>query len=300
MRLDREDPSGDIEDRRGARGGRGFGGGGFRIPLGRRGGGMSLTGLAALLVVSWLLGVNPLELLNNDGTIEVPAPQSQSQNQSSPVQDDEGRDFVSRVLGSTNRVWEAEFTKSGLEYERPRLVLFTDAVQSACGTGQSAMGPFYCPGDNRIYIDLSFYEEMKTRLGAPGDFAQAYVIAHEVGHHIQNQLGLADKVHRARRNASERQGNALSVRMELQADCYAGVWAKLADASRQILEPGDIEEALNAASQIGDDKLQESARGHAVPDSFTHGSSAQRVRWFSKGYETGDADDCDTFKAKAL
>jgi predicted metalloprotease len=295
MRLDRENPSGDIEDRRGARR---LGGGRLRIPMGGRRGGISFTGLAALLVVSWLLGVNPLELLNNGGLVES---QTQPQQRQQPsAADAEGRDFVARVLGSTNRVWEVEFAKSGLQYEAPRLVLFTDAVESACGTGQAAMGPFYCPGDSRIYIDLSFYEEMKNRLGAPGDFAQAYVIAHEVGHHIQNQLGLARKVQAARRNASETEANLLSVRMELQADCYAGVWAKLADSSRQILEPGDIEEGLNAASQIGDDKLQKSARGYAVPDSFTHGSSAQRVSWFSTGYETGNADMCDTFEAKNL
>jgi predicted metalloprotease len=295
MRLDRETPSGDIEDRRGARR---FGGGRLRIPMRGRRGGISFTGLAALLVVSWLLGVNPLELLNNGGLVESPAPPQQRQQPSAA--DAAGRDFVARVLGSTNRVWQAEFAKSGLKYEAPRLVLFTDAVESACGTGQAAMGPFYCPGDSRIYIDLSFFEEMKNRLGAPGDFAQAYVIAHEVGHHIQNELGLAQKVQAARRNASETEANLLSVRMELQADCYAGVWAKLADSSRQILEPGDIEEGLNAASQIGDDKLQKSARGYAVPDSFTHGSSAQRVSWFSKGYDTGNANLCDTFEAKNL
>lgn len=202
---------------------------------------------------------------------------------------------MARVLGSTNRIWEEEFRKAGLQYQRPRLVLFSDVVDSGCGTAQSAMGPFYCPADRRIYIDLAFYDELKRNLGAPGDFAQAYVIAHEVGHHVQNLLGVSAKAQAARAQASETEGNAISVRVELQADCYAGVWAKLADDSRRILEEGDIEEALNAASQIGDDRLQKRSRGYAVPDSFTQGTSAQRVRWFKQGFANGNPDDCDSF-----
>jgi uncharacterized protein len=202
---------------------------------------------------------------------------------------------VARVLGSTERVWGGVFQQIGQTYEKPPLVLFSGFVQSGCGMAQSQMGPFYCPRDHKVYIDLSFYQDMKNKLGAPGDFAQAYVVAHEVGHHVQNLLGIADKVTQARTQASSEEGNALSVRMELQADCLAGVWAKEADATKHILEQGDLEEALNAAAQIGDDRLQKKSQGYAVPDTFTHGTSAQRVKWFKTGFAATDINQCDTF-----
>jgi uncharacterized protein len=210
---------------------------------------------------------------------------------------DAGKEFVARVLGSNNRVWGEIL---GSNYQKPKLVLFTGFVQSACGNAQSAMGPFYCPGDQKVYIDLSFYQDMKDKLGAPGDFAQAYVIAHEVGHHIQNLLGIADKVQQARMRASQADANALSVRMELQADCFAGIWAQEANASAKILEDGDIEEGLNAAAAIGDDRLQKKSQGYVVPESFTHGSSAQRVKWFKQGLSAKSLKDCDTFSASDL
>ena len=192
------------------------------------------------------------------------------------------------------------FSASGRTYEQPKLVLFSGAVESACGFAQAAVGPFYCPGDRKVYIDLSFYQELQNRFGAPGDFAQAYVVAHEVGHHVQTLLGISDRNMAARQRASEAQANALSVRQELQADCFAGIWAHNADRSRQLLEQGDIEEGLNAASAIGDDRLQKQSRGYVAPESFTHGSSEQRVRWFKRGFESGDVNSCDTFAAKSL
>ena len=204
--------------------------------------------------------------------------------------------FVAKVLGTTERAWTKIFQSEGKTYTKPRLVLFTGSVRSACGKASSAMGPFYCPGDSKVYIDLSFLRDMRSRLGAGGDFAQAYVIGHEVGHHVQNQLGIAATVTRARQRASKTQANALSVLMELQADCFAGVWAKTADNTGNILESGDIEEGLNAASAIGDDRLQKRSRGYVVPESFTHGSSAQRVKWFKTGLRTGSIASCDTFR----
>ena len=213
---------------------------------------------------------------------------------------DPGKRFVAQILGSTEDVWTKIFSDMGKQYQNPRLVLFTGFTQSGCGTAQSSMGPFYCPQDRKVYIDLSFYQELKTKLGSPGDFAQAYVVAHEVGHHVQNLLGIADQVDNARRQATEKQANALSVKLELQADCYAGIWATEADAMNHILETGDIEEALNAASQIGDDRLQKSSQGYAVPDTFTHGTSAQRVGWFKKGLAAKSLNDCDTFSAISL
>ena len=212
------------------------------------------------------------------------------------VTGDAGKDFVARVLGSTERVWDANFKAMGQTYEKPVLVLFTGFVQSACGAAQSAMGPFYCPRDHKLYIDLSFYQDMKNKLGAPGDAAQGYVVAHEVGHHVQNLLGIADKVEAARRQASETESNALSVRMELQADCLAGVWAN----ESRVFESGDVEEALNAATQIGDDRLQKRSQGYAVPDSFTHGSSEQRARWFANGMKATSLQDCNTFSTDNL
>jgi predicted metalloprotease len=214
---------------------------------------------------------------------------------------DAGKDFVSRVLGSTERVWSGIFQQHlGQQYQKPPLVMFSGYVQSGCGTAQSAMGPFYCPVDGKVYIDLSFYQDMKNKLGAPGDFAQAYVVAHEVGHHVQNLLGIAEKVTRARAQSDEVTGNALQVRMELQADCFAGIWAAEADATKHILEQGDIEEALNAASQIGDDRLQKRSQGYVVEENFTHGSSEQRVRWFKKGLGAQKMTDCDTFASAEL
>jgi hypothetical protein len=208
--------------------------------------------------------------------------------------------FVSKVLASTEDTWTEVFRANGRQYEQPKLVLFTGATPTACGTGQTAMGPFYCPGDHKVYIDLAFYQELKTRFHAPGEFAQAYVIAHEVGHHVQNLLGIADKVHQGQQRAGKADANALSVRMELQADCLAGVWGKRTDTMKSVLEPGDLEAALTAASAIGDDRLQQQTQGRIVPESFTHGTSAQRVRWFKAGFESGDMNQCNTFKASRL
>jgi predicted metalloprotease len=210
------------------------------------------------------------------------------------------REFVAVVLADTEAAWTQIFAQQGRTYEKPTLVLFRDAVQSACGTASTAAGPFYCPGDRKVYLDLSFYDELKNRFGAPGDFAQAYVVAHEVGHHVQTLLGISDRVEQARQRGGERGANALSVRLELQADCFAGIWAHNADQSRQLLEAGDIDEGLNAASAIGDDRLQRQAQGYVNPDSFTHGTSEQRVRWFKTGFQSGDLKACDTFGAKDL
>jgi predicted metalloprotease len=215
-------------------------------------------------------------------------------------QDDEMKEFVSVVLADTEDVWNEQFRRQGAEYREPTLVLFTGQVQSACGYASAAVGPFYCPGDEKVYIDLAFYDELQRRFNAPGDFAQAYVIAHEVGHHVQNLMGTSDRVHRARSRVSEEEFNELSVRLELQADFYAGVWAHHANRTRQIIEPGDLEEAIRAASAIGDDRLQMQQQGYVVPDSFTHGTSEQRVRWFRKGYESGDVSEGDTFKVRDL
>ena len=209
-------------------------------------------------------------------------------------------DFVSVVLADTEDTWNAIFRASGKSYTEPTLVLFSGAVNSACGYAQAAMGPFYCPGDGKVYIDLAFYQDLKKQMHAPGDFAQAYVIAHEVGHHVQNLLGISNKMQAMRRQVSKTEYNRLSVMLELQADCFAGVWAHNADRTRQVVEPGDIDEALNAASQIGDDRLQQQSRGYVTPDSFTHGSSTQRVRWFQRGYQTGKVANCDTFNAASL
>jgi predicted metalloprotease len=213
---------------------------------------------------------------------------------------DEMAVFVSRVLKDTEDVWNRAFQSIGKRYEEPQLVLFTGRTRTACGMGMAAMGPFYCPLDRKIYIDLAFYDELRTRFRAPGDFAQAYVIAHEVGHHVQTLLGIADKVQRMKERVSEREGNRIQVRMELQADCLAGVWAALTHQVKNRLEPGDVEEGLNAASAIGDDMIQKQTQGHVVPDAFTHGSSQQRVRWFRRGMETGDIRQCDTFNTADL
>lgn len=291
MRWDENRESGNIEDRRG--GGRGGGG----MPL--LGGGRIGMGTLAIALIGWLVfDINPvtlLEAMSGGGQMQVQQGPAQR-----PPADDPMAHFVSVVLADTEDVWRDIFSKQGAQYRDPRLVLFTGATPTACGTGQAAMGPFYCPADEKVYIDLGFYETMRNRLGAPGDFAQAYVIAHEVGHHVQNLLGIAEKVHAQRQRLSEKAGNALSVRQELQADCFAGVWAHHAQQARQILESGDLEEALNAASQIGDDTLQRSAGRAVVPDSFTHGSGKQRVRWFREGFEHGDMHRCNTFQAASL
>jgi predicted metalloprotease len=269
----------------------------MRIPIGGRGG-IGIGGIIVLLLLWLVFGINPLDLLSGGG-IQIPS-QTEAPTQTGEVGNDKMKDFVARVLGSTERVWTEKFQAMGRRYDPPTLVLFSGAVQSACGMAQAAMGPFYCPPDQKVYVDLSFYEDLQNRFGASGDFAQAYVIAHEVGHHVQKLLGLADKVTQARMQAPEAEANELSVRMELQADCYAGVWAKSADDSAQILEAGDIEEGLNAASAIGDDRLQKRSQGYAVPESFTHGTSEQRVRWFKRGLDTADMNQCDTFKAQSL
>ena len=304
MRLDNEKPSDNVEDRRGRNSGFPFPRrGGVRIPIGGRRGGLSLGALVVLLIIMVVFGINPLDMLGG-GNLQLPGQQETTDQQppssQSQAGDDEMKDFIARVLGTTERTWQRIFAAEAKRYDKPRLVLFTGSVQSACGMAQSAMGPFYCPGDSKVYIDLSFYRDMKAKLGAPGDFAQAYVIAHEVGHHVQNLLGLADEVTAARMRLQPAEANALSVRMELQADCYAGVWAHQADATGRILEEGDIEEGLNAASAIGDDRLQRRSQGYVVPESFTHGTSAQRVDWFKRGWKSGDMAVCDTFGAGQL
>ena len=292
MRLDDENASDNVEDRRGGGGGGGNG-------IGRGGGGFGIGALLAALAASYFLGVDPSLVL---GLLSGPesAPRQTSAPAHRPPPSDEMATFVAKVLGSTERTWHEVFREGGANYREPKLVLFTGSTPTACGSGQSAMGPFYCPGDQKVYIDLAFYRDLKERFHAPGEFAEAYVIAHEVGHHVQNLLGISDKVHAAQQRAGEAQANALSVRLELQADCFAGVWGNRADSLRHILEPGEIEQALTAAAAIGDDRLQKQARGYAVPESFTHGSSEQRVRWFKRGMESGDLRQCDTFKAASL
>lgn len=252
------------------------------------------VGAIILALVAMFLGVDPSIILEQNpptGDNSIPSAPSQSADEKQMA------DFVSVVLADTEDTWQDLFKKMGKTYQEPKLVLFNRSVESACGLAQSAMGPFYCPSDRKVYIDLSFYQQLREQLNAPGDFAQAYVIAHEIGHHVQTLLGISQKVNSLSSQVSQKQANQLSVRLELQADCFAGIWAYHAEEARQILEPGDIEEALNAASQIGDDRLQEQARGYAVPDSFTHGSSAQRARWFNRGLKTGDMAYCDTFAA---
>ena len=315
MRYRQDDrESENVEDRRGEDSSfpGGFPGGRrISIPIG--GGGLGIGGIVLIGIVCLMLGINPLTLLT-DGTIQLPdmprpsAPRSGKPDlQGLPGQpgvghsSDEMSKFVRRVLADSEDVWERVFQASGRTYQRPTLVLFTGATRTACGTGQSAMGPFYCPLDEKIYVDLSFYDVLKRRFGAPGDFAQAYVIAHEVGHHVQKLLGIADAVMRAKQRAgSEAEANRHQVKMELQADCLAGVWASLNDQVKSRLEPGDVEEGLRAAAAIGDDTLQRRSQGYVVPDAFTHGSSAQRVRWFRRGLDTGQVKACDTFSATEL
>ncbi|HKR01171.1 MAG TPA: neutral zinc metallopeptidase [Pyrinomonadaceae bacterium] len=264
---------------------------------GMSGRGLAIGGLGSVvvLVVAFLLGIDPRTLLGGGDTS--PAPGTQVTRSANP-EEEELKDFSSSVLASTEDIWGEIMRQRGQQYRPPKLVLFTRQISSPCGLSSSATGPFYCPGDQKVYIDLSFYNELRSRLGAPGDFAQAYVIAHEVGHHIQNLLGTMDKVNSMQSRASEREANDLSVRLELQADFYAGVWARYAE-QRGLLEAGDIDEALNAATAIGDDRLQKEAQGYVVPDSFTHGTSQQRQRWFRRGFETGDLRQGDTFNIRS-
>jgi uncharacterized protein len=277
MRWQGRAGSGNIEDRRGSRG--------MALPVGG-----GIGGLVLLLLFSALTGTNPIDMINTS------EPESGSVGTNGVSDDDPRAQFVSVVLKDTEDTWTEIFQERNADYREPVLVLFTDATQSSCGVGQSAMGPFYCPVDQKVYLDLSFFHDLETRFGAPGDFAQAYVVAHEVGHHIQTITGVSERVHSARQGASERQANQLSVRQELQADCYAGVWGHYA-ARRGLLDPGDAEEGLRAAAAIGDDRLQRQAQGRVVPESFTHGSSEQRVEWLRRGLDNGRLEACNTFES---
>jgi len=281
--------SSNVEDRRGSR---------VSAPI--IGGGI---GTIVLAVIVALLGGDPSVIFNQAGAPNSPStnsPQAGSPQSGNGSRKDKMSDFVSVVLADTEDTWTDIFRQSGKTYVDPKLVLYTDAVRSGCGVAQSAVGPFYCPQDRTVYIDLSFYQELQDKYQAPGDFAQAYVIAHEVGHHVQNLLGISEKVQSLQSRASQAQANQLSVRLELQADCYAGVWGNHANRSRQILQKGDIEEAITAAGSIGDDRLQSQSRGRISPETFTHGSSAQRVRWFERGIQSGDPSQCNTFSTRNL
>jgi predicted metalloprotease len=301
MKWEGQRQSDNVEDLRdqdgGGGGGSGFGGFGVRH--------IGIGTIVIALVGGWIFGINPLTILGLLSGGGVPVQQSapaRTQAQAGTgaahtPEDDRMKAFVSTVLADTEDVWTQVFKEHNGTYRDPKLVLFRNATPTACGRGESATGPFYCPGDEKVYIDLSFYDLLRTKLGAPGDFAQAYVVAHEVGHHVQKLLGISDKVDAARRSANEARSNALSVRLELQADCFAGVWANRAQQTKQIIEAGDIDEALNAATQIGDDTLQRKASGTIQPETFTHGTSAQRVHWFKQGFDTGQIEQCDTFKA---
>ena len=293
MRWEGNRESSNVEDMRdsGGGGGGGFGLGGRSIGIGT---------IVIALVGGAIFGINPLTILGALTGGGEPAPQVQQGPAPQPPANDPMAKFVKTVLADTEDVWTQLFKQGGASYVDPKLVLFRGAIRTGCGQGQAAMGPFYCPADQKVYIDLDFYETLKTRLGAPGDFAQAYVIAHEVGHHVQNLLGISEKTEQARSRASPAQANALSVKVELQADCFAGVWANHANETRKILEQGDVEEAMNAAAKIGDDALQRNRGGAVIPESFTHGTSAQRQRWFSTGLKTGSVKSCDTFGAGNL
>ena len=288
MKWEGNRQSDNVEDRRGS--------GSSRGSMGGRS--IGIGSVAIALVVSYFLGVNPMTVLNIlSGGSAPTTTQAPAQN---PPADDRMAQFVSTVLADTEDVWSQVFTQGGATYQTPKLVLFRGATTTACGQGQAAMGPFYCPSDQKVYIDLGFYETLKNQLGAPGDFAQAYVIAHEVGHHVQNLLGITTKMDQMRGRVSEKEYNAMSVRLELQADCFAGVWANHAQEARQLLEAGDVEEAMNAAARIGDDALQGARGGSVVPESFTHGTSTQRQRWFNNGLKNGSVKRCDTFSAPQL
>ena len=330
MRLDNEAESPNIQDDRGNSGGMGSAFGGNSSSFGGSGGGGGLGGMLIPLLINTIgfrgiiilaviyfalkmtTGIDLLTMVNGDGG-GVVMPQTTSVVQPShtttplgntaagTAASDAGKQFVAKVLNSTDQVWTKEFADMGKQYVKPTLVLFSNFDQSACGTAQSASGPFYCPADSKVYIDLAFYQELKNKLGAPGDFAQAYVIAHEVGHHVQHLLGITDQVDAQSARASKVDANRLSVRVELQADCFAGIWAQEAGVMSKVqIESGDIEQALNAASQIGDDHLQKAAQGYAVPDSFTHGTSAERVKWFKQGTTAQSINDCNTFNTSNL
>ena len=294
MKWEGNRQSDNVEDRRGDAGG--VSGGGRRGVGGR---GIGIGSIAIALVASYFFGINPMTVLGVLGGGES-APQSSPAAARKPPADDQMATFVATVLADTEDVWTNVFTKGGSAYAAPKLVIFEGRTDTDCGQGQSAMGPFYCPADRTVYIDLAFYRTLKERLGAPGDFAQAYVIAHEVGHHVQNLLGISGKMDQMRQRVSKTEYNALSVRLELQADCFAGVWAHHAQSARQILEQGDVEEAMNAAAKIGDDALQGAGGGSVVPESFTHGTSAQRQRWFDVGLKNGSVKRCDTFSAAQI
>jgi predicted metalloprotease len=293
MKWEGNRQSDNVEDRRDD-GGNSGGGGGF-------GGGRSigLGSVAIALVAGWVFGINPLTVL---GLLEggAPAPQVQQHTTPHAPATDPMTKFVRTILADTEDVWKDVFTQGGGSYKEPKLVIFRRGTDTACGEGQTAMGPFYCPGDQKVYIDLDFYQTLKNQLGAPGEFAQAYVIAHEVGHHVQNLLGISGKMDAMRSRVSKTDYNALSVRLELQADCFAGVWANKSNEARKTLESGDIESAMNAAAKIGDDALQKAAQGYVVPESFTHGTSAQRARWFNTGLQGGSVKGCDTFSTRNL
>ena len=282
MRLGRSRRSTNVEDYRSSPGGRP----GLKFGL----------GTIVVLVIGYFLGINPLTMLGIMNNMQGSAPTAAPAPDGAPT--DQGSDLVRAVLGDTEDTWSAIFQANGAQYPPPTLALFRGSIQSACGFASSASGPFYCPGDRKVYIDLAFYDELAQQFQAPGDFAQAYVLAHEVGHHVQNVLGTLEKVQAAQRRLGEAERNQLQVRVELQADCYAGIWAHHAEKSRSILEPGDIDEGLKAASAVGDDSIQRRMQGHVMPESFTHGSAGQRMRWFTRGYESGELASCDTFSAR--
>lgn len=304
--------SSNIEDRRGRRSagggfgglggmGRGMGGRTVRLPRGRAvgGGGLGIGTIVILLIVAWALGINPLSFLGGGGTSTQFGPQVGTDAGQSGAPSDEGGQFVATVLADTEDTWNAIFSSAGESYREPTLVLFSGSTSSACGFASAATGPFYCPADQKVYIDLAFYDELRSRFEAPGDFAEAYVIAHEIGHHVQNLLGILPKVNAERQRVGERESNQLSIMVELQADCFAGIWA-YASERLGVVEDGDIDEALNAAAAVGDDAIQRRTQGYVVPESFNHGTSEQRARWFRRGYQTGSIDSCDTFGAATL
>ena len=293
MRWEGNRQSENVDDRRGQDGS----GGGGRMLGGRS---IGIGTIVIALVGGWVLGVNPLTLLGMLSGGGGPVAVQQQGPAQRPPADNQMAKFVSTVLADTEDVWRGVFSQAGGTYRDPTLVLFRGRTSTACGQGQAAMGPFYCPADQKVYIDLGFYETLKNQLGAPGEFAQAYVVAHEVGHHVQNLLGITGKMDEMRGRMGQAQYNAMSVKLELQADCFAGIWANRAQSARQILENGDVEAAMNAAAKIGDDALQRGGGGAIVPESFTHGSSAQRQRWFATGLKTGNVKACDTFSAREL
>lgn len=295
MRWRNRRESGNVEDRRGFGGGPTMG-----LPIGRRGLAGGGIGAIILVVLALFFGVDPGVVLQSVQTSGVGPGTDYSGAPASGENQDDLKRFVSVVLAETEETWNELFAQMGRQYEEPVLVLFNSAAQSACGLADTAVGPFYCPGDHKVYLDLGFFDELRQRFGASGDFAEAYVIAHEVGHHVQTLLGISPRVEAMQRQLGDAGANQLSVRLELQADCFAGVWAARADASRQILEAGDVEEALNAANAIGDDRIQKRSQGYVVPDGFTHGSSQQRVRWFKRGLQSGDLRQCNTFEVAEL